>query len=656
MKKTAVRLLCLFMSVFFTASIFSSCAVRRENVITISNNGKSDYSIVIADNAGDPEKNAAAELQKYINLISGTTLEIKTDAEPETTNEFVLGRTNRGLYDINYEELGTDGYAVKAVDGKIVIAGEPRGVIYGVYGFLRDELGCGFYAADCEYVPSKPLLQIPENTNRIDVPVFEDRWAYWDFYYKTDSASAMKLGLNPVTEEWGSMSKIHASNMSMHTINYLLTGNEDPKEHTYNQQPCVSSDENYNKILQHALEWIQRQIDTYGRCDILDVSQNDGPGGWCTCDKCTELNNTYGNGLPTGSWWYFINRIATDVRAVYPNIEIVTYAYEDTRPPVTLDIVDGVSAFVGTGNGGGNCVIHGFEKCKKNMNSSFVEALNSWGDKLENIYIYEYLGCSSEFNMTNPDFYAMHDNFMLYADKGAYSVTCFATTDVAADLVALRYYLMSRLSWNPYMTDEEYNELITDFCMNYYGAESGVYVKKFIDLVIETFEDAHPSIYYGYDLRTSFPSKIYDTDHLIYPEITEEMVNDEDFDWTSIFELKYFADTTYIDKAHALFEEAERLAEDDEKRERIELAHIQVLYYEVYVFESVYYSYRPWTKTINEMFGKPLVNATTGIMKYMQMGQELWQEMKDHGITRITERVDMVNDPKLEYTPKNWHL
>lgn len=56
MKKTAVRLLCLFMSVFFTASIFSSCAVRRENVITISNNGKSDYSIVIADNAGDPEK------------------------------------------------------------------------------------------------------------------------------------------------------------------------------------------------------------------------------------------------------------------------------------------------------------------------------------------------------------------------------------------------------------------------------------------------------------------------------------------------------------------------------------------------------------------------------------------------------------------------
>ena len=56
------------------------------------------------------------------------------------------------------------------------------------------------------------------------------------------------------------------------------------------------------------------------------------------------------------------------------------------------------------------------------------------------------------------------------------------------------------------------------------------------------------------------------------------------------------------------------------------------------------------------MFGKPLVNATTGIMKYMQMGQELWQEMKDHGITRITERVDMVNDPKLEYTPKNWHL
>lgn len=652
MRKLRIKTISLILLSLLTVSLFSSCAIEHKNFMTIIDNGESNYKIVISAQDDSPVKNAASELQKYISQISGKTLEIVTDEVGETKSEIVLGRTARGDFGIDYTALGDDGYAVKVVDNKIVIAGGLRGVIYGVYGFLRDELGCGFYARDCEYIPSSSTVKILDNVNRVDIPVFSDRWAYWDFYYDTDSPSAMKLGLNPNSKDWGSDWKIHASTMGMHTINYLLSGVEDPKMHTYNKQPCVSSDENYNKILEHAIAWIERQINAYGRCDILDVSQNDGPGGWCTCQRCTELNNLYGKGLPTGSWWYFINRIATDVHKIYPNIEIVTYAYEDTRPPVDLEIVDGVSAFVATGNGT-SCVTHGIGKCDVNANSDFEKALDSWRTKLQNIYIYEYLGCPSEFNMTNPNLYSMHDNFKLFADKGAYSVTCFATDDVAADFVALRYYLMSRLNWNPYITDIEYENLINDFCKHYYGNESGKYVKKFIDLVMETFGNEHVEIVYGYDIKKEFP--ITKRVPLIYPDVTDEMLNDQNFDWVSLFKLEYFADTTYTDAANALFDKAEELAEDEIKLNRIELAHIQVQYYELYMFDYINSSFRLWADTMNKKIGSKKLTVAMGIERYKQLNKELWQTLRAHGVERISEKVEVMDNPNFAYNPKDWN-
>ena len=139
---------------------------------------------------------------------------------------------------------------------------------------------------------------------------------------------------------------------------------------------------------------------------------------------------------------------------------------------------------------------------------------------------------------------------------------------------------------------------------------------------------------------------------LIYPDVTDEMLNDQNFDWVSLFKLEYFADTTYTDAANALFDKAEELAEDEIKLNRIELAHIQVQYYELYMFDYINSSFRLWADTMNKKIGSKKLTVAMGIERYKQLNKELWQTLRAHGVERISEKVEVMDNPCLLYTSR----
>jgi hypothetical protein len=145
--------------IVFTAIVVFGC--HNENSQEITSNGRSKYRIIVSSNADDFDLNAASELQRYIERISGVLIPVEDDSKPEDDYEIIVGKSGRiddaGLR-IDFKELGDDGFVIKTVGKKLVIAGgKEKGTLYGVYTFLEDYLGCRNY--------SEKVTVIPENEN-----------------------------------------------------------------------------------------------------------------------------------------------------------------------------------------------------------------------------------------------------------------------------------------------------------------------------------------------------------------------------------------------------------------------------------------------------------------------------------------------------------
>ena len=55
------------------------------------------------------------------------------------------------------------------------------------------------------------------------------------------------------------------------------------------------------------------------------------------------------------------------------------------------------------------------------------------------------------------------------------------------EFARLRSYLLGKLMWDPYMTEEEYNRLMNEFLEDYYGA-GWQYIRDFIDITSTSLE------------------------------------------------------------------------------------------------------------------------------------------------------------------------
>ena len=127
--------------VFFVAV----AAAAASAPLSLVQNGKSDYAIVIASNASPSERHGAAELQKFLLEMSGARLPITSEPQPKMIlvgSSPVLDKLN---LKIPFDELGPEGFALRSAGKNLVIAGgKLRGTMYGVYSFL-EKLGCRWF-------------------------------------------------------------------------------------------------------------------------------------------------------------------------------------------------------------------------------------------------------------------------------------------------------------------------------------------------------------------------------------------------------------------------------------------------------------------------------------------------------------------------------
>ena len=159
----------------------------------------SGETLPIVHGSSTVELYAAKELASYLHRVTGRTFDTSDVLPPAPKPALVLatpgtlpgaGEMVRSL--LGDMRSGSDGYAIApSADGRTlyIVAYEPRGVLFGVYDYLRQRAGVGFFD-DGERVPDEPLAAdllppfetLPEKI--VEMPKFDYRSRMiWGRYY-----------------------------------------------------------------------------------------------------------------------------------------------------------------------------------------------------------------------------------------------------------------------------------------------------------------------------------------------------------------------------------------------------------------------------------------------------------------------------------------
>ncbi len=540
--------------------------------IWIVRNKISEYTVVIPDNATDCEKYAAKELVRYITMTSGDSLEIVTESQNSSRNVICIGRCMKTAKHVQFSKYGEEGFVITVFDGGLYISGnEKRGTLYGVYTFLEEYCGWRFFTTDCEVLLDGDVF-LEEGLFEEQMPYMEWRDVAIPTYMRCDIAVKRKINSSyqrSFTEEMGG-SFLYPGRF-IHTMESLL----DVPQH---QQPCFSDEENLKKCIEN----VKKLCKGYPEARIISVSQNDneiGAENFCKCEKCRKIDEEEGS--HAGSLIRFVNAVADAIKDEYPKVKIMTLAYLHTTdcPKITKPRDNVIIEFAPMEL----CYNHTVDDENCDINQKFLTNFRDWGRIAKTIYIWDYCANFSFTVPHFPDFHVLKRNVAYYVHHNVYGMFCEGDNyydDHITDLVELRAYLLSKLLWNPYMTDKEFDRHTDEFLEGYYGS-GGKYIKQYLEMLKEAVtSDRHVFCYQN-------PTMLVDCEYMLK--------ND--------------------DKMNELWDHAYALAKTDKQKEHIERSRLG------YTCLSLMYTFDERMKNADEEEKKALIAKNKAFYEALKANQ-----------------------------------
>jgi len=250
-------------------------------------------------------------------------------------------------------------------------------------------------------------------------------------------------------------------------------------------QPCLSDPVIFETFRKNIREYLNE----HPECKIIDVSQNDNKN-YCKCPKCSAIDEEEGS--PSGSIIRFVNALADDIKEDYPNVSIMTFAYEYSRkaPRITKPRDNVIIRLCSIEC----CFSHPLYDPSCEVNLAFQNDLIEWGKICNHIYIWDYVTNFPHYMTPHPNWRVLLKNMRFFADNHAIGMYPEGNyNSESGEFGELRAYLLGRAMNNPYMTDEEYQEYMNDFLNGYYGKASAPYIRKFIDFTDIQSKNLHLS-------------------------------------------------------------------------------------------------------------------------------------------------------------------
>lgn len=488
-----------YLHLVFTLFLFSAIA-HADTDITLAQNGRSNYVIVLANDAIPAEKTAAQELQKYFLQMTDVTLPIKTESEvTANTRQILIGNSARVkvlLPDVDWNNIGKDGIVIQTVGDNLVLAGDrPRGSLYAVFQFLEDA-GCRFWWPGAFDIPHKSTFTIAPQ-KLLYAPPFAYRQHSSAVGYGKNEEFATMLRLNgnrqPQTEAWGGHYDILGW---VHTFSKLLPVEKYFKEHpewysdpdngnkpatASSKMPspqqtdlCLGNPQVLDAVTTQALAWIKENPSA----GYISISQNDNRDSYCRDDYAMEMIEKEGS--PSGPLLNFVNQVAEKIHQVYPDFLVTTLAYHwSEKPPKTIRPGKNVLirlAPISSDYG---------HPLDSDANASVRDNLLAWEKISPQLFIWNYVTDFPNTLMPYPNMPTLGADLRFFANHkvtGVFEQGNSYTNDVG-DFAPLRAYLISRLLWNPH---QDQQQLTDEFLRGYYGA-AAPYLQQYLTLIENSF-------------------------------------------------------------------------------------------------------------------------------------------------------------------------
>ncbi len=468
--------------------------------LRLVHDGKSDYRVVLANDASPSEHFAAAEFKRYIHEISGATLPYAPDG-PTPPQKAVLIGDAEALRSLNLAVPACarhdEGFLIRTAGDRLVITGgRLRGTMYGVYAFLEDVLGCRWLSATASKIPRMSSIMLP-NLDTADSPAFEYRDVFIreamnKEYASRNRSNGAHAGLDaargggvlyyPFVHTFASLVSLDKY-WDSHPEYFSMVDGKRTRDHT---QLCLTNPD----VLRIATETVLTWMREHPEAKLYSVSQNDWYNN-CQCDRCKTIDAEEGS--PSGLVLRFCNAIAEETEKLYPDKLIDTLAYQWTeKPPKITKPRHNVRVrlcpiFC--------CEAHPYETCDANENKAFVENLREWAKVTDQLYIWHYNTSFAHYLNPFPDYRQLVDSARLYKKTGVKGIFWEGSypTGGGGELGLLRAYLLSKVSWNP---DVDAEAVMKSFCADYYGA-AGKHIWDYVQMLLDkvTKDNIHVKIW-----------------------------------------------------------------------------------------------------------------------------------------------------------------
>lgn len=453
--------------------------------------------VVIPDKPTAVEKFAAAELADELGKCLGYRPVVICERASRKGPMLYVGATKAAKKARGERPWKTDEVFLKSVDGGVVLDGEcARGPIYAVDIYLEKYCGVRWWTSEAACHPKFKDAPV-EGVDLEYAPQFKYRETYYlngfDPLFKvrskgnfTSLTRYMLSEMKFVPPEMGGNHRLYffeGRRSAYHSFFEILPPKVYFEKHPewYSlvkgkreaKQLCLANEEMKAEYIRETM----RRLREDPSVDFIQVSQNDGYGGWCECEKCKALMEEDG-GAVSGPYLRFANAVAEAVEKEFPRVMIDTFAYVfTTEPPKRTRPRRNVVVRYCTYK----CDIsRPLADPSSPKNAAFKKYLEAWRDIAPgNLYIWNYLADFHAYMLPHPNISQIAPDVRLFAANGAAGV--FEQGDAlcsAGNFAPLRHYLASHLLWDP---AEDDRRLVDEFLAGYYGEAAAPHLKKYIE-------------------------------------------------------------------------------------------------------------------------------------------------------------------------------
>lgn len=453
---------------------------RLKTPLALFADGKANGEIIVDEQAPEPEKNVAEELQSWLGKIAGGTIPIV--AKPAGTDNikiFIGAKFARPKYDADISKLkGTDGFAVRT-NGKniLIFGGTPKGTLNGVFAFIENNSDLIWARPHAEYgtiFSKNPNLKIVWG-DALEIPA--SRYRGWlsnaggdgeDFpIWTTRNRGNYRGGQPKENIGWGNFAEIGGGHNLQTFIPkgnpdfYPVIKGEKPKELSiWKHQICMNAPDLVKVYAANVADYITKKGPKEG-LDAVNIKIEDN-WGVCECEKCTapiklpdgKTIDVKNPAFRSTQFFDFLNKVTAELNKTWPELKVQTYGYFFTATPPLIKVNPNINVLF--------CPYprkdYRTPLCSP-MNDHWHRMAKGFAEKT-NVVVREYYGI---FTFGRPLAEVVAWDVKDYIARGTYGFASEISTDGMRiwwdgavrgagddwDFNMMEFWLISRIYWNP---------------------------------------------------------------------------------------------------------------------------------------------------------------------------------------------------------------